>query len=768
MLRILLIDDNPHDRMLAIHALEREFTQLQFQQVIQAEDLEQALSTGEFDLVITDYQLRWSDGLVVLEEIKSHYPEKPIVMFTNSGSEEIAVAAMKSGLDDYVIKSPNSYMRLPSAVHLALERAETRCKVAKLEKRLQTLLNQLEVGVYRITAEGDLLEGNTAFLNLLGLNQLKEIPTTHTLESYFSAADYAELLKKLQQNGNLREREVTLKRVDGSVIWVRISKTISNFNGLIIIDGIIEDITARKLAEKALQESEVRFRRLFESNIIGILFWKLDGTVTDANNAYLQLLGYSREEMLTGKLNWIEVTAPGSHEVDQQIIQELKEFGVATPREKYYMHRAGYRVPVLVGCVLREGSQSDGLAFVLDLTERKQAEQEREKLLEREKAARAEAEAANRVKDEFLAILSHELRSPLNPILGWSKVLTSHRLDEAKRNEALGIIERNAKLQAQLIEDLLDISHILRGKLHLNVSSVDLQTTILAALETVRLAAEVKGIQLHTVFAQHVGLVLGDPTRLQQIVWNLLSNAVKFTPVNGRVEIKLNQVETQAQIQVIDTGQGISPEFLPYIFDYFRQEDSKTTRKFGGLGLGLAIVKHLVEMHGGTVWVDSQGTGKGTSFTVRLPLIKTPSQIQQETEEITNNLELIGLKILVVDDEIDSRQLVSFVLQDVGAEVITATSALEAIPALINHKPNALILDIGMPNIDGYMLLQQIRTLPPEQGGNVPAIALTAYAGELNKQQALAAGFHTHLSKPVEPNELVSLIANLISSKIVN
>jgi PAS domain S-box-containing protein len=763
MLRILLIDDNPHDRLLARHALEREFTQIQFQQVIHAEDLQQALSKGEFDLAITDYQLHWSNGLAVLEEIKRHYPEKPIVMFTNSGSEEIAVEAMKSGLDDYVIKSQNSYMRLPSAVHLALERTENHRKMSQLEQRLQILLNQLEVGVYRITAEGALLEANMAFLNLLGLNQLQEIPATQTLEAYFSAEDYAELLQKLQENSDLRECEVTLRRVDGSEIWVRINKTFSRFNYTTIIDGIIEDITDRKLAEQALQESESRFRRLFESNIIGIVVWKLDGTINDANEAYLQLLGYSREEMLAGKLNWMDITPPESHEIDQQIIKELEEFGVASPREKYYIHQAGHLVPVLVGCVFREGSQSDGLAFVLDLTERKQAEQEREQLLEREKAAREEAEAANRVKDEFLAILSHELRSPLNPILGWSKMLTSYKLNENKRNEALGVIERNAKLQAQLIEDLLDISHILRGKLHLNVASVDLQSIILAALETIRLAAEVKRIQLHTVFAQNVGLVLGDSTRLQQIFWNLLSNAVKFTPVNGQIEIRLKQVDQEAQVQITDTGQGINPEFLPYIFDYFRQEDSTTTRKFGGLGLGLAIVKHLVEMHGGTVWATSPGQDQGATFTVRLPLMKVQSTTQQESLQINHNLELNEIKVLVVDDDIDSRQLVAYVLEEVGAEVITANSALEAIPALINSQPNVLVLDIGMPDIDGYMLLRQIRNLSPEQGGNIPAIALTAYAGELNKRKALAAGFQTHLSKPVEPNELISLIAQIVN-----
>ncbi|MBD2730843.1 response regulator [Nostoc sp. FACHB-892] len=637
VLRILLIDDNPHDRLLAIHALEQEFADLQIKQVIRPEELEEALLTGNFDVVITDYQLRWSDGITVLQKFKSRYPELPVVMFTNSGSEEISVEAMKSGLDDYVVKSARHYMRLPVAVRLAVERAATKRKVQGLELRFQTLLNQLNVGVYRLTGDDALLESNGAFLHLLGINSLTKIPESHTLAPYFQPGDYAQLLQELKQTDDSPEREVLLRRADGNEIWVRISQTLSANNEITVIDGIIEDITARK-----------------------------------------------------------------------------------------------------------------------------QAEQEREQLLQREQAARAEAEASNLIKDEFLSVLSHELRSPLNPILGWCRLLTSHQLNESKKTEAIAIIERNAKLLAQMIEDLLNISQILQGKLNLNIYSVDLVSIISVALESVQLAAQAKNIQMHSVLTPNVCFVLGDPTRLQQVFWNLLFNAIKFTPAGGSVEVRLKQVDTQAQIQVTDTGQGISHDFLPYVFDKFRQADSKTTRNFGGLGMGLAIVKHLVELHGGQVWAESLGEGQGSTFTVRLPLMTKQTQTNINIKQFDNRLNLSGIRVLLVDDEVDSKELADFILQEYGAEVISVGSPFEVILTLMDFQPDVLVLDIGMPDMDGYMLLEEIRSLPPEQGGRIPAIALTAYAGKVDKQQAISAGFQAHLPKPVDADQLVEVIAELV------
>ncbi|MBW3585061.1 MAG: PAS domain S-box protein [Cyanobacteria bacterium 0813] len=369
---------------------------------------------------------------------------------------------------------------------------------------------------------------------------------------------------------------------------------------------------------------------------------------------------------------------------------------------------------------------------------------------------------ANRIKDEFLAVLSHELRSPLNPILGWSKLLQVRKFDETKTAHALATIERNAKLQSELIEDLLDVSRILQGKLSLNPTPINLPSTITAAIETVRLAAQTKSIGVEVSLDSNVGYVSGDSTRLQQVVWNLLSNAVKFTPAGGRVEVRLEQVGNQAKITIRDNGKGIPQEFLPYVFDYFRQADSATTRKFGGLGLGLAIVRYIVELHGGTVQADSPGEGLGATFTVRLPLMPIEPAVNQGDRSSEASLNLKGVQVLVVDDDTDTREFVVFLLQQAQASVISAHSAREALAALMQSKPDVLLSDIGMPDMDGYMLLQQVRALPPEQGGQIPAIALTAYAGDVNQQQALAAGFQRHIAKPVEPNELMGAIVNLV------
>ncbi|NES94965.1 MAG: GAF domain-containing protein [Desertifilum sp. SIO1I2] len=407
---------------------------------------------------------------------------------------------------------------------------------------------------------------------------------------------------------------------------------------------------------------------------------------------------------------------------------------------------------------------SEDRTFMLTLAQQCAQAIARADLYEAEQQARNAAEAANRVKDEFLAVVSHELRSPLNPILGWSKFLLNGKLDAERTQQALIAIERNARLQSELIEDLLDVSRILRGKLSLNASSVNLASTIQAAIETVRLAAEAKSIQINTFLDPQVGRVWGDATRLQQVVWNLLSNAVKFTPPNGRVEVKLECLsgtasQPMAQIAIADTGKGIAADFVPHVFDYFRQADSTTTRKFGGLGLGLAIVRHLVELHGGTIQVDSPGEGLGATFTVCLPLMPDREDSPLEVPGSLLKFDLSGVRVLVVDDEPDTREFVTFLLEEAGAIATAVASPEEVLSVLAQSQPDVLLSDIGMPGIDGYMLMQQIRALPPERGGQVKAIALTAYAGEFDRRRALAAGFQQHLPKPVEPEGLIRAIA---------
>jgi signal transduction histidine kinase/FixJ family two-component response regulator len=415
-----------------------------------------------------------------------------------------------------------------------------------------------------------------------------------------------------------------------------------------------------------------------------------------------------------------------------------------------------------------------------DLIEQRQTADEREQLLTREQAARAEADRANRIKDEFLAVLSHELRSPLNPILGWTRLLQNGKLDAARQAEALNTIERNAKLQAQLIEDLLDLSRIMQGKLSLTAVPVNLASVIAAALETVHLAAAAKHIQMTLDLDSSIAPVSGDATRLQQVVWNLLTNAIKFTPKGGQVTVELRQLEQAAQMRVTDTGKGIQPQFLPHVFEYFRQEDGSTTRNFGGLGLGLAIVRQIVEMHGGTVWAESEGEHRGASFTVQLPLSTQarPSEPERPRDSVTLEAPLSNLQILLVDDETDTREFQAMVLEQSGATVTAVASGFEALQALDRFRPDLLISDIGMAAMDGYMLIQQIRsrealrshahltdqgrTMPAFSEAVLPAIALTAYAGAFEQRKAIESGFQLHLTKPVEPEALVKAIVGLL------
>lgn len=526
------------------------------------------------------------------------------------------------------------------------------------------------------------------------------------------------------------------------------------------------DISELKRTEQALRESESRFRRLVQSNLVGCMFWDADGTVLDANDAFLQMVGYSREDLNAGRLNWKAMTPPDLLALSEGAIAQMRQVGAAPPLEKKYIRKDGSLIPILFGGVMFEDSQDRGVSFVVDLTELKRAEAERERLLASERKARSQAEAANRIKDEFLAVLSHELRTPLNPILGWAKLLRQRPLDPATTERALETIERNAKLQTQLIEDLLDVSRILRGKLSIHISSVDLVAVVEAALETVRLAAEAKSIAIQTEFAPNIGSVSGDANRLQQVVWNLLSNAIKFTPSSGQVTVNIAQLAGQARIQVKDTGQGIDPEFLPHVFDYFRQADSTTTRQFGGLGLGLAIARHLVELHGGTLQAESLGAGQGATFTIWLPLRQGHAAVHPGQIPIAESYDLQGIRILVVDDDTDMRQFLTFVLEQAGAVVMAVDSAVSALEQWPQLQPDILLSDIGMPEMDGYMLIQEVQSRRLAENQPLRAIALTAYASEANQQQALAAGFQQHLAKPIEPAQLLAAIANLANVSI--
>jgi PAS domain S-box-containing protein len=560
---------------------------------------------------------------------------------------------------------------------------------------------------------------------------------------------------------------------NGEIIWVEDRGQVNcDQNGNLIgikgalfnISDVYDELRLRKQVETALREREERFSTLFNGMEDWVLVYHLSsnfqpGQLIEVNEQACKKLGYDREELLTMSVaHIIDLSSINPQSLIEKLIAE-KHLVV----ESVHITKDGRRLPVEVSATL---FTLNGLptiqAICRDITERKQAEAEREQLLKQEQAAREEAEAANRIKDEFLAVLSHELRTPLNPILGWTQMLRNRKLDMEATDKALATIERNARLQTQLIEDLLDISRILRGKIVLNIATVNLTTTIEAALETVRLAAEAKNIHIQTRFSPDVEQISGDAARLQQVVWNLLSNAVKFTPDGGQVEVRLAQVGKYAQIQVQDTGKGISPEFLPYVFEYFRQEDSTTTRKFGGLGLGLAIARHITELHGGTVKVESWGENLGATFTISLPVIVNDIVHSQDHQTSLQDLNLNQLKILAIDDDADMRDLIVAILKLYGAEVTVAASAVEALILLEKYQPDVLISDIGMPGVNGYTLMRQIKTQMPEQYRKIPAIALTAYAGEYDQRQAIAAGFQLHIPKPVVPEELVRAIASVI------
>jgi PAS domain S-box-containing protein len=404
-----------------------------------------------------------------------------------------------------------------------------------------------------------------------------------------------------------------------------------------------------------------------------------------------------------------------------------------------------------------------------DITWRRRGEEERRELLLREQEARRRSEDANRIKDEFLSTLSHELRTPLNAILGWTWLLRSGNLDKDGTQRAVATIERNAKSQSQIIDDLLDVSRIITGKLRLKVRRVDLTQVIEGAVDAVRPAADAKKIRLESQFDAEVPPVSADPNRLQQVIWNLLSNAVKFTPEGGRIEIALERAGGQARVRVTDSGIGISPDFLDYVFDRFRQADSSTTRTHGGLGLGLAIVRHLVELHGGTVQAESAGEGNGSTFTVTLPITPlralrpaepVPERALEDGEVEDVDHEIHGLRLLLVDDERDAREVLPNVLEGFGARVRTAASAREALADLLHGGIDVLIADIGMPDMDGYELIRRIRSMDSEVRG-IPAIALTAYASDSDRRKALEAGFQLHLAKPVEPQQLAAAVAQV-------
>jgi PAS domain S-box-containing protein len=552
-----------------------------------------------------------------------------------------------------------------------------------------------------------------------------------------------------------------------------------------MVMSVIRDISERKRAEAAISEATAVQQAVMHHAGYSMITTTPDGLIVTFNPAAERLLGYRAEELIgqarldilhdraeledragtfAGEIG--EVIEPGF-----EVLAAKARRGLPNEHEWTYVHKTGHRFKVnLTMTALRDaaGGITGFLGIASDISERWAQEAKRTAMFEQEVEARKSAEDANRLKDDFLAMISHELRAPLTAILGWAQMLRSGALDRASAERALLTIERNAQSQAHLVGDLLDASRIATGKLNIERKPVELRSVVEAAVDAVRPSVEAKDLRMQIVLEPWVGPFNGDAERLKQVVWNLLSNAIKFTPSGGLIEIRLERLENKALLIVSDTGQGIDVEFLPHIFDRFRQYDSSSKRRQGGLGLGLAIIKHIVELHGGAIYAYSRGEDQGADFMITLPLARPDADSasaelwRPDGQMETRTTSLRGARVLVVDDDHDTREILAVMLARYGSEVRTAGSAAEAVETFRLWRPDVLVSDIGMPVEDGYALIGRIRGLAVEEGSDVPAIALTAFAAAQDKEKAIAAGFQKHLSKPVEPVQLAREVARIL------
>ncbi|HEU5458968.1 MAG TPA: PAS domain S-box protein [Pyrinomonadaceae bacterium] len=539
--------------------------------------------------------------------------------------------------------------------------------------------------------------------------------------------------------------------------------------------AVITDITARKQAEDAANTAYQQLSFHVESSPLAVVEWDSDFRVSRWSESAERLFGWKAEEVIGKHVNeWRFVFADDVDAV--ALVTNRQREGVevqGVQRNRNYTRDGDILFCEWYNSVLKDdrGKLVSVLSLVLDVTARQSAEEERAASLVRERDARRHAEEADRLKDEFLATLSHELRTPLTSILGWASMIRNGEVEGSNATRAIETIERNARSQARLIDDLLDVSRIITGNLRLDLHPLNLAPIVDAALDALRPTADAKGIRLQTRFFPEECLVKGDPNRLRQVIWNLLSNAIKFTQRGGSVNIELNCVDLTARLTVSDTGEGISAEFLPYVFDRFRQAEGSISRKQGGLGLGLAVVRHLVELHGGTVSAESEGLGRGSAFTLDLPLAqerRDPARAEERKREVERRrsrsgaVRLDGLHVLLVEDDDDSRKLIGTMLKRYGARVTSTKSAKEALSVFDDELPDVLISDIGMPDQDGYEFIRKLRSAPPDKGGLTPAIALTGYASRKDRERALIAGYQKHLAKPIEQADMIAAVAALV------
>ncbi|HEY9851745.1 MAG TPA: response regulator [Leptolyngbyaceae cyanobacterium] len=759
------------------------------------------------DLIILDVKLPDIGGFEVCRRVKAHPATSSIPVLHLSAKfikSEDKAQGLEGGADAYLAQ-PVEPIELIATIKALLRIRKAEESALALAREWKTTFDAISDGVCLLNKEGKIVRYNQGFQSLLQIERLSSAFCSHAMETSSEEKDDQNVTPlgeevdtslKLAENDLVQELFPHLTDGQNGISKVNIFQLIQetkareslelqleerwfsvtadpmfdrqeNFTGAVYI---LADITDRVKAQEALRVSEERFRLLLENvEDYAIFFLDIDGRVIRWSTGAERIIGYQTREIL-GKFASIIFTPE-----DLELGADRQELAIAIAEgraedERWHLRKNGTRFwgSGMVTPLRDDSGQLRGFAKIMrDFTERKRAEDERNLLLAREQEARAQAETANRMKDEFLATLSHELRSPLNAMLGWAQLLNSRRFDEQTFTKAIDIIERTARVQAQLVDDLLDVSRIIQGKLLLNVRPVELATIIGAVLDTIRPAAQAKGIELQSFLDPVTGLVVGDSDRLQQVIWNLISNAIKFTPNGGQVEVRLEKVNSQVQITVKDTGKGISADFVPYVFERFRQADSSMTRAYNGLGLGLAIVRHLVELHGGTVRAESEGEDLGATFIVSFPIMSVRKQeneweqLSQEIDNSENSPSLDGLRVLLVDDDPDTRFFLCTALTQWGAKAIEASSVEEAMKALEQWKPDVLISDIGMPEEDGYSLIRKVRSLSAEQGGLIPAAALTAYARTEDRTRSLLEGFQIHVPKPVEPNELVAVVATL-------
>lgn len=775
---ILIVDDSETDRAI----FRRFLTQNKSANYTfyEAESVSEGLSIielGKPDCILLDYDLPDGTGTELIQQITARYGRQaiPLVMLSGSENIEIAVETIRSGAQDFLVKNRASAADLVRAVNNAIEKVRL-----FQEKMLAVKAIRDSEEKYRLLFDHTPLPAIVFDLQTLQILAVNDYAVRHygytnekllTMKfSQLHASGQADQMLAAQfGDQDCRTASVFAKhrQQSGRLIDVEINCHDITFKDSPARFVIVQDVTERNESERRLRESEQQFSMLAES--MPQLAWMADaeGDIFWYNRNWYDYTGTTLADMEGWGWQAVhdpamlpEVTARWQESLSKGTIFEM-EFPLrrGDGQFRWFLTRVNpFRDS--------EGHVIRWLGTNTDIEDLRQM--------------RLLAEQANNLKDEFLAMLSHELRTPLNAILGWSQILQNRQLKETEMKKALAIIDRSAHSQSQLIDDILDISRIVTGKFRLDVRAIDLVKVISAAIETVRPAAEAKSIRLQLLLDPEASIISGDPDRLQQVIWNLLSNAVKFTPKGGRIQVRLERVNSHVEIVISDTGKGIEPEFLPFVFDRFRQSDGSMTRRHGGLGLGLAIVRQIVELHGGSVSVSSKGEGKGATFRIDLPLLplrvepesnilrEHPEAVSFETvasakEEEEN--EAIGvlsnLRILIVDDETDSRELLKLALETRGAVVTVASSAAEAYENARHEVFNIIISDIGMPGEDGFSLIKKVRLLPREQGGKTPAIALTAYARAEDRIKALQSGFQMHIAKPIHLQELVAAVLNL-------